>query len=567
MLKNLATPIFKILKKFSSKRLKPVTANNNTWHQYRSDANTTIIFIHGFLSDSDSCWRSKSGKFWPDIIRSDSRLNNPNIFLGGYHTSHDSGIYKFQDCAEELIRALERPDREGRPAPLSSSNVIFVCHSLGGVIARYFMEAHTNKFKSKAVGILLMASPSIGSEYADTLSGIAKFYKNEVGKQLQYMNEALTDLDRRFKILIDEKRIQNFVGAEAIEHHAIYKIPFFHGMKNVVTQESASRYFGNSQILAKTNHSTIVKPEDANDYAHLFLYDFYIKKFQPIEIKPKETSLIVRPAGLIEQQEIHSPTTSTSQILFDIYNPECAPYYLDRSIDCDLINTLSLYSIWVFGPSGCGKTSAIRRLIHKNKSSPLEICLSSCYGNLSNNRIIEEISITAQQKNGALNFDRHNSISNLTTLLAKHSKHSPIVLYIDEVPVQAEDEVGLNNLVHVISTLLDSVKHATGNAHIRFVISSIHGPKLHTATNGSKFAEQMRLMSISTWPDHELEKLLTSLLRHLNLPDLENSEKKDLVDASAGLPRFIKAYLRNRVITPETSFQDLIQITTKQIVI
>lgn len=554
----------------SSKSGKPNESapDNNSWYFHNTSSDTTIIFIHGFLSNSETCWRSKSGKYWPDLVRDDTVFNRASIFLAGYHTSYDSEDYGIQDCAQEVIRALEREYKSGLPSPISSGNILFICHSLGGVVARYVLEAHTNKFATKTVGLLLMASPSIGSEYADNflLSGLVNFYRNWTGKQLRYMNDTLIDLDRRFKILIDEKRISNLVGAEAVEHHAIFKIPFIPGSNKIVKTESASRYFGNTQVLAGTNHSTIVKPESSRDSNHLFLCDFFTKKFIP--------STSCEPAIMFEKQVNRKDHKTKAryinlagQVLFDIYSPECAPYYFKRSIDEDLSASLPLYSIWVSGASGCGKTSAIRRLIQESESEPLEICLASYQGGLTSDQIIQEIAITASQRYGDITISNRFSVSDLAKLLAQHTTGSSIILYIDEVPISHSDESGFGNLVSVVATLLDSVKHATGNSNIRFVVSSIKSPRVNDSANRSKFAEQMLSINLPLWSNMEIEGLIKFLWGNLAFPDPEIGEIDELVNAARGLPRFVKAYLRNKFIDPTGGALKLLAITGDQITI
>lgn len=120
---------------------------NNSWYHFNPSATTTIVFVHGFLSNANSCWLSNSGCYWPDLIKDDPRFAAPSIFLGGYHTARNSESYKIHDCAEELICALERVDMAGTPSPISTDNLLFVCHSLGGVVTRYILDAYTNKFR------------------------------------------------------------------------------------------------------------------------------------------------------------------------------------------------------------------------------------------------------------------------------------------------------------------------------------------------------------------------------------------------------------------------------------
>lgn len=67
---------------------------NNRWVD-DSDADSVVVYVHGFLSSSASCWEYTGGRgaesmTWPRLVRGDGRLQSPAIFLGGYTTNVDS---------------------------------------------------------------------------------------------------------------------------------------------------------------------------------------------------------------------------------------------------------------------------------------------------------------------------------------------------------------------------------------------------------------------------------------------------------------------------------------------
>src|SRR5262245_35452957 len=181
-------------------------------------ANTTdaaLVFVHGVLSDNQSAWRDggdRAGEraaYWPDLIGSDNRFRDIAIFLGGYHTAIDAGPYGIRDCASEVFHALNLVDSGNRRPPMDKDKIVFVCHSLGGIVARYVLTEHHAAFASKRVGLFLIASPSYGSTYASTLHRISELYSHQQGRELAYRSWALDDLDARFRALLDERRIPN----------------------------------------------------------------------------------------------------------------------------------------------------------------------------------------------------------------------------------------------------------------------------------------------------------------------------------------------------------------------
>ena len=159
----------------------PQPGVNNYWFLDRR-TETVIVFVHGILSDSRGCWlhidaRDPSqNRYWPAIIEGDARFTEASVYMGGYYTKVDAGPYEIRNCADELFRALKRTDESGSPPVMNRERILFVCHSTGGIVVRYLLESNAEAFRNKSVGLLLIASPSYGSEWADKLSLLSRFY-------------------------------------------------------------------------------------------------------------------------------------------------------------------------------------------------------------------------------------------------------------------------------------------------------------------------------------------------------------------------------------------------------
>ncbi|QDT43408.1 hypothetical protein Pan241w_35080 [Gimesia alba] len=259
--------------------------DNNTWYSYNS-SDTVIVFIHGILSNSRSCWLNMEGEkpvFWPELITSDLRFNNPAIFLAGYYTDIDSGFSGIRNCADEVFSALGRTDEKGHAPVLEKPRIIFVCHSMGGIVARYFLQANYEVFKEKEIGLVLIASPSYGAKLANRLSPIIRFYNHSQANTLMWGSDLLQEYDDQFKELIDKNRIPKLRGIEFYENHFIAAGPFsifkwkwipFRTKHVIVTKASAGKYFGAPKLIPNTDHFSCVKPDSIRDSVHVYLYDF-----------------------------------------------------------------------------------------------------------------------------------------------------------------------------------------------------------------------------------------------------------------------------------------------------
>lgn len=261
---------------------------NNFWYLC-NDSDTVFLFVHGIFSDSQTCWlysnpqNPKGKQYWPDLVKEDQRFQSPSIFMAGYSTSLTSGDLTIKDAAQEIFDALQRVDSQNREPPIQRENLIFICHSTGGIVIRYLLERHQDVFKDKAIGLVLIASPSLGSIYVKHLNLLARFYNQQLGLQLQWQGENLVDLDARFKDLVFSRRIPRLTGVEAYEHYFILRkqwLPewierWVPNRRKLVDPLSAGRYFGSPRLLPNTDHFSTVKPDSFDHPAHLLLITFF----------------------------------------------------------------------------------------------------------------------------------------------------------------------------------------------------------------------------------------------------------------------------------------------------
>ena len=258
---------------FDATKPTPPEAPNNSWVVYRTSS-TVFIFVHGVQSSAKECWfQPKTGAFWPKLVEADPTLAAASVFLGGYFTEVDSGEYGIRDCARELLEGLSRA-AAGNPAVIDHERLVFVCHSLGGIVTRYMLECWRELFESKSILLVLIASPSIGSQWANSLEAVIELFRSRTGRELRWKSDSLDDLDRRFKEMQDLRLIPRLAGCEWCEQN-FPKVPGFVGIPPIVGADSAARYFGDRRLIPGSDHISIVKPANAEERVHLLLRDVY----------------------------------------------------------------------------------------------------------------------------------------------------------------------------------------------------------------------------------------------------------------------------------------------------
>src|SRR3970040_825722 len=89
-----------------------------------------VVFIHGILSDGDSCWKHENGSLWPELLASADASRILSIFVYTYQSAIFSADYNLDDVVDDLRQRLRSASVARFP------RIVFVCHSLGGIVAR-----------------------------------------------------------------------------------------------------------------------------------------------------------------------------------------------------------------------------------------------------------------------------------------------------------------------------------------------------------------------------------------------------------------------------------------------
>lgn len=231
----------------------------------------SVVFVHGVLSDGDSCWTSPNGSYWPRLLSAESNLGPLGIYVFTYNTGFFSGSYSLNDVVDALKEHM-RLDRV-----YEARLLIFVCHSMGGIVVRKFIVERAAELiaDKKEIGLFLVASPSLGSSYADWLNPLARFLGHSQGDALRFVrsNVWLSGLDKEFKNLKESGRLK-IAGKEIVEDRFVVLKKLI--SRQVVEPFAGAVYFGESFKVPKSDHFSIAKPENGTAIQHRLLCDFIL---------------------------------------------------------------------------------------------------------------------------------------------------------------------------------------------------------------------------------------------------------------------------------------------------
>ncbi len=296
----------------------PERGVNNVWYQH-SGADTAFVFVHGIFSDSRGCWlyREPSRKgvnssprqvYWPRLIAEDPRFAGVDIFLAGFYTTPDANSYGLQDCAHAVYERLSIPYEPAKRPVIACKNLVLIGHSTGGIVIRYLLTRNFLELRDKNIGVVLIASPSTGSVYADRLKLLIRAYHNELGEILRTGDMLSKDVDDRFSEMVRDKAkyLPSLMGAEACEHQIIFRKKLLGRLQHrfpplgrslIVDPESAGRYFRPAERIPETDHFSIVKPASTHHGSHDFLYRFWYRFGHMIGPAPQEPESAIPALG------------------------------------------------------------------------------------------------------------------------------------------------------------------------------------------------------------------------------------------------------------------------------
>jgi len=267
----------------------------------KSTGGTSVVFVHGILSSGETCWRHANGNYWPDLLKQEPALASLGIYVYTYQTGFTTGSYSLSNVVDDLKERFFRLD-----GVADSNKIVFVCHSMGGIVVRKFIVERVNDFLDRniEVGLYLVASPSLGSDYAKWLEPLAQFAGHEQAKALKFSqdNQWLNDLDRSFINLKESNRLK-IHGKELLEDKFVTLKSFWH--KQVVEPFSGARYFGESFKIAGSDHFSIAKPANISSDQHRLLKAFIFDMIP--ELQPSTYHQQANSVDHLKQLDISGP--------------------------------------------------------------------------------------------------------------------------------------------------------------------------------------------------------------------------------------------------------------------
>ena len=207
-----------------------------------------LVFVHGIYGDAKNTWSSLAN-YWPEMLTRDDVFKDTDIYVAAY----DTGVGNRMDIYELAIGLDQSMRNDGIFA--KHGEVIFVCHSLGGLVVQRFLLTNRS-LASKVKRIYFYSTPNEGA-------GVAA-----VGKILSAdpLLHEMGNWEQHLRTIEFDWKSANF----SIKRYCAYEIKDVNGIR-VVAEASATRSCDNVPVAINKNHIDIVKPNDERDPTYTFL--------------------------------------------------------------------------------------------------------------------------------------------------------------------------------------------------------------------------------------------------------------------------------------------------------
>jgi Putative serine esterase (DUF676) len=287
---------------------RPVPAQTSTWYCFR-DSDTVIVFVHGILSDNVGAWTNPSTTppaFWPEIVLQDkANFGEPAIFLAAYPTGINAGEYDIDSAARAALDSLTISIEGRGKRVIDFKNIVFVAHSLGGIVSRRLVLMDTEDFGRKQLAFVLIASPSRGTDFNYYFKLLAQIVtvQNKLNVQMSFRNEYVEGLDSQFREFLRSHQA-TVIGAELFEALPLGQSPDLNGLLGsilrtgiddiilgrkvasrpvVSIQESYGKYWEKKDaVIPGTDHISIAKPTSIDAPSHRALAAFFANFARPM---------------------------------------------------------------------------------------------------------------------------------------------------------------------------------------------------------------------------------------------------------------------------------------------
>lgn len=228
----------------------------------RGNKDTVIVFVHGVFGGGVGSWTNPTThSYWPDLLASDDTFRDANIYVYSYATPYFGQSYTIDELIENMRLVLADAEVFKK-----HKKVIFLCHSMGGLIVRGFLKRYSDNAAQVPL-IYFFSTPTAGAH----ITQLAQFLSRN--PQLRGMlpansGEYVTDMQRDWRAM--RYHVNSNCAYEKLDTYGVH----------IVDEQSASALCDGPVDPIAANHIDIVKPKDTSDLPYIAFKRAYMDSQQ-----------------------------------------------------------------------------------------------------------------------------------------------------------------------------------------------------------------------------------------------------------------------------------------------
>jgi hypothetical protein len=233
--------------------VEPSTDSAQSHYVRRQNADTVIVFVHGIFGGAVGTWTNPDSRaYWPQMVADDSTFQNADVYVYSYSSPYIGHSYAIDELIENMRLVLSNDEVFQK-----HKNVIFICHSMGGIVVRGFLKRYQVN-ASQVPLIYFFSTPTSGAH----ITQLARFLSKN--PQLHGMLPAnsdnyVSDLQRDWRAL--PVHVNSRCAYEKLDTDGI----------RIVDEQSASALCDGPVDPILADHIGIVKPKNKDDLPYIAL--------------------------------------------------------------------------------------------------------------------------------------------------------------------------------------------------------------------------------------------------------------------------------------------------------
>jgi hypothetical protein len=249
----------------------PVTPPSEPVSHYERFENKdrVIVFVHGIFGNATDTWTCTTANvYWPKLIRNDRAFSDSDVYVVAY----SSPFFGNRMTIDEVVASLD--NRLQNDKVFSHREVVFVAHSLGGLIVQRFLLTHRD-YAKQVPFIYFFSTPETGSQVAQ----LGHIFNRDPLLEAMFpgdQNAYLLNLENEWTAAHFD--IKRFCAYEKQPMHGVLVVDRLSGTRNCSNQ---------TPIPINEDHAGIVKPCSAQSDSYIALRTAVINN--PIAPKPVVT--------------------------------------------------------------------------------------------------------------------------------------------------------------------------------------------------------------------------------------------------------------------------------------